>query len=92
MLTFVSNKSSGMNNINQETGSTIMGKTRKHHPHQPPNSMEQSPSWEANRSSTIQEVPRILWNPKIHYNLYNGQSPAPILSQIDPVQAPNPFL
>ena len=29
-------------------------------------SMEQSPSWEANRFSASQEVPHILWNPKVH--------------------------
>jgi len=27
--------------------------------------MEQSPSWEANRFSASQEIPRILWNPKV---------------------------
>jgi len=27
--------------------------------------MEQSPSWEANRFSASQEIPQILWNPKI---------------------------
>ena len=30
------------------------------------NSMEQSPSWEANRSSASQETPCILRNPKGH--------------------------
>ena len=30
-------------------------------------SIEQSPSWEANRSSATQEIARILWNPKVHY-------------------------
>jgi hypothetical protein len=29
------------------------------------NSMEQSPSWEANRSSAIQEISCILWSPKV---------------------------
>jgi hypothetical protein len=31
--------------------------------------MDQSPSWEANSSlrSAIQEIPRLLWNPKFHY-------------------------
>jgi len=28
--------------------------------------MEQSPSWEANQFSAIQEIPLILWNPKVH--------------------------
>ena len=29
-------------------------------------SMEQSPSWEANRLSASEEIPRILWNPTVH--------------------------
>ena len=44
--------------------------------------MEQSPSWEANRFSASQEIPHILWNPKVHYRIYN------ILSQLDPVHTP----
>ena len=31
------------------------------------NSMEQSPSWETNRSSASQEIFRILWNRNVHY-------------------------
>ena len=30
-------------------------------------SMVQSPSWEANWSAASQEIPRILWNLKVHY-------------------------
>jgi hypothetical protein len=29
-------------------------------------SIEQSPSWEANRFAVSQEIPEILWNPKVH--------------------------
>jgi hypothetical protein len=51
-------------------------------------SMEQSVSLEANRFSASQEIPRILWNPNVHYRVYKRLPTAPILSQINPIQTP----
>jgi len=33
-------------------------------------SIEQGPSSEANQFSASQEIPCILWNPKVHYCIY----------------------
>ena len=49
--------------------------------------MQQSPSWEANQFSASKEIPRILWNVKVHYHIYICLSPFPIPSQINPVHA-----
>ena len=51
-------------------------------------SMQHSPSWEANRFSASQEIPRILCNPKVHYRIQTYPSPVLILNQLDPVHSP----
>jgi len=50
--------------------------------------MEQSNSWEANRFSASQEIPRILCNPKVHYRSHKCQPPRPTLSQLDLIHNP----
>ena len=47
--------------------------------------MQQSPSWEANWFSASQDIPHILWNPKVHYRVHKCPPPVLILSQLNPV-------
>ena len=49
------------------------------------NSMEQSPYWEANSSSSTQEIPRIPYNQNVHYHIHNIPALFSIPSQKNPI-------
>ena len=52
------------------------------------NAMQQRPSWEADWFSASLEVPRVLWNPKVHNRICKIPLNVRILSKINPVHGP----
>ena len=49
--------------------------------------LAQSHSTEANSSSAGQEIPRILWNPKVHDRVHNSPRHVPAVRQTTPVHS-----
>jgi hypothetical protein len=53
--------------------------------------MDQSPSAETIVHSASQEIPRLLWNTKVHYRVHKSPSPIHTLSQVNPIHTPKPY-
>jgi hypothetical protein len=50
-----------------------------------------SPSWEANRRSASERIPRVLWNPNVHYRVHMSPSLVSIQGLLNPVHTLTPY-
>jgi len=56
----------------------------------PNDSMEQSPSLEADNGFAGQNMPILLWNPKVYYGVQNSPPLDPVLGQMNPAHMSHP--
>jgi hypothetical protein len=53
--------------------------------------MKQSPFTKLVVRSAIQEIPRLLWNPKVHDRIYKNPTLAPVLSKTNSIHTLQPY-